>query len=424
MKQLYCLIVFILSSINFSGCGGSSNPSPSLENASFMPTTMNLSIATITTTNAAPIVSEDNYVTGHIHINNNGTGSANDYDGDMEIKGHGNSTWGMPKKPYHMKLNSKGAILGMPSDKDWIFLANYDDKSLMRDYIASEFGNRFGLPWSPRSQFCEVFLNGQYEGVYELAEQVKIAKNRVNITSLATTDTSSNVVSGGYLLEIDQRQDEDTFFTTNLGVDVGLDDPDPIVSQQLNYIEGYIQQTENAIYASNFTDPTAGYANYIDTTSFINWYLVNELFKNNDAIFFSSVYMYKDRNSKLFMGPVWDFDIGAGNINYNGNDNPQGWWIRNSPWFNQLFNDPAFQAKVVAQWNAVKATQIDTIGSFIDVEASALTVGANNNFQRWTILNNYVWPNAVVTGSYQGEINYLKSWLAQRAAWMDSQYNP
>lgn len=114
------------------------------------------------------------------------------------------------------------------------------------------------------------------------------------------------------------------------------------------------------------------YSKYINTETFINWYLVNELLKNNDAVFFSSVFIYKDRNAKLSMGPVWDFDLAAGNMTYNGNNLPEGWWVKQSVWINRLFDDPVFVQKVKARCNALKGSQTSTLFSFINTTAETL----------------------------------------------------
>jgi CotH kinase protein len=408
------------------GCSGDANP----QNQEFAPSTVDLPVVYLSTNGQAPIVSETDYVSGSFGITPVPSSTDAAYSGTMQIHGHGNSTWLLPKKPYKVKLDAKASLLGMASAKDWILLANYDDKSLLRDQVAFEAGRRLGMAWTPNSRFVELYLNGQYEGNYQLTEEIKIDKNRVNIPEMDPTDISGSSLTGGYLLEVDDRGDpDDILFSTSRGTIFDLHDPDPAAPQQLSYIQNYLQQTEDALYSSDFTDPSTGYLQYLDRDSYINWYLVNELFKNNDAVFWSSCWLYKDRSKKLFMGPVWDFDIGAGNVNYNGNDNPTGWWLRSNPlpytqWTERLFDDPAFAAAVAARWKQVKATQFDTLSAYIDQNAAALNQSEKNNFQRWPILAIYVYPNAEVAGSYQGEVDYLKSWLTQRIAWMDSQLDP
>jgi len=391
--------------------------------ADFVPTTMDLPIIRIVTENRAPVVSREDYLRATLTIDPNGTGETA-LSAPLRIRGRGNSTWTMPKKPYKLKLDAKAPLLGMPSDKDWVLLANYSDKSLLRTRVAFELGNRVGLPWSPRSRFVEVFINDAYMGTYQLGEGVKVGSNRVDIPELEEDEISGRDLTGGYLLEVDAWLDGDVFFITDHNVPFLVDTPEAPVPEQFAYIQDYIQRTEDAIYSADFADPATGYAAYIDVDSFIHWFLVNELMKNNDAIFFSSVWMYKQRDDKLFMGPLWDFDIAAGNVNHNGNDDPTGWWVRLSPWINRLFEDPAFEARVRARWNELKAEQFDTILDYIDESSAALMQSASNNFQRWPILNEWVWPNAVVTGSYEGEIQYLRQWLESRIAWMDAQFNP
>jgi hypothetical protein len=400
-----------------------------LANPNFVPTVTDLPVMQITTDGGAPIANTTDYVTGSVSIVPGTAAADKPYTGTMQIRGHGNTTWLMPKKPYKLKLDSKAPLLGMASGKTWVLLANYDDKSLLRNLAALETGRRVGMAWTSNSRYVELFLNGQYEGNYQLTEEIKIDKNRVNITEMDPTDVSGDAVTGGYLLEADTSNQPDDILFNIAGIIFDLHDPDPAAPEQLSYIQNYLGQTNTVLYSDSFTDPVDGYTQYLDSESFIDWYLVNELFKNNDAIFWSSCWMYKDRGGKLFMGPVWDFDEAAGNINYNGNNDPTGWWLRSNPftypqWTKRLFDDPAFAAAVAARWKVLKVKQFDTLPEYINTAASGLQQSQQNNFQRWPILGEFVTPNAEVAGSYQGEVNYLNSWLTQRIAWMDSQLDP
>ncbi|WP_158748239.1 CotH kinase family protein [Acidobacterium sp. S8] len=398
----------------------------SLENPSFVPTTMNLPVVRITTQDNAPILNKTDYVQGNVTITP-GTADPADspYTGPMEAHLHGNSTIEMPKKPYKVKLNSKAPLLGMPSNKNWILLANYDDKALMRNYVALELSQRLSMPWTPSSVFVELFVNDQYEGNYQLTQEVDIGKTQVNITEMDDTDNSGKALTGGYLLEIDQHQDEDFVFTTPHGVEFGLQDPDPATSEQSSYIQSYVQEAEDSLYSGNFTDSTTGWRSYFDQNTLINWYLTNEIMGNVDADFYSSDYVYKDKNNPLlYMGPVWDFDISSGNVNYAPIVSPDIWWVgTDAAWYSRLFQDPKFTDAVIARWKQVKASQLDTLPAFIDQTAANLNQSQQNNFQRWPILGVAVWPNSEVAGSYQGEVDFLKSWLTQRIAWMDSQFS-
>lgn len=393
----------------------------SLDNSQFVPAQTYLPVLRINTDGGAAI-GADNYVTGSLQVQDP-QHAANNYTGTLNIKGHGNTTWAMPKKPYRLKLDSKAPLLGMPSSKNWILLANYDDKTLLRNALAFELANRLGQAWTPRSALVEIFLNNQYEGVYQLTEKIDIAKNRVNITEMDDTDNSGTALTGGYLLEIDVRQGEDFTWLSPQHVNYGLDDPDPATGQQSAYIENYVNTAEGAMYSANFTDPATGWQAWWDADAMIQWYLDEELMGNNDSVFWSSIYLYKDRNNPLiYMGPVWDFDISSGNVNYNPIVSPTHPWLTNSFYIKRLLQDPAFVAMVQAKWATVKPTQLDTLPAWIDQQAAALQGAEQNNFQRWPILGQYVWPNSEVAGSYQGEVAFLKSWITQRIAWMNTLY--
>ena len=346
------------------------------------------------------------------------------FSGTLGIRGRGNSTWTFPKKPFRLRLSEKTGFLGMPADKDWILLANYSDKTLMRNSLAFEMSRRFGLSYTPRSQYVELFMNGQYSGNYLLVEQIKVADHRLNIQILDKEDIAGNEVTGGYFMEIDIRLDADSYFyTSQKNIPFTLKSPDDLTPEQYNYIVNHINHFEKVLYSENYAHRDSGYAKYIDIESFINWYLVNEISKNVDAKFHTSVYLYKDRNEKLVMGPVWDFDIAFGNVSYNGNDNPEGWYIKEGAWFDRLFQDPLFNDKLKTRWNEIKNEEIFTLIDYIDQTSQELEFSQENNFAKWEILNKHVWPNAVVTGSYNGEVEYLKEWLGKRIKWLDAHIN-
>jgi hypothetical protein len=381
-------------------------------------------------TQGIPITSKDDWFTD---LNSGMKSSYAIYDttgeqisGSTDIKGRGNSTWGMPKKPYSLKLTTKTPLLGMPTHKRWNLLANYSDKTLLRTDVAFTIGNilQDGLKWTPRSRHVQLYLNNEYQGVYQLVEAIKIDENRVDIKSISKKNPQR-----GYILEIDARGGEAFHFTTTQGVVFNCSDPDEDLDEIITgdtrtlfeKIQTDVQYVEDVLYSDEFSDPDEGYRKYLDVDSFIDWYLVNEITKNNDAIFWSSVYMYYD-GEKYCMGPVWDFDISLGNVDYNSNDNPQGFWIKNSAWISRLFEDPTFVSQVKNRWN-MKRAEFYALPQYIDARAAYLNDAQAQNFRMWDILGIYVWPNAAVPGSYQGEIGYLKTWFANRLAWLDTAIN-
>lgn len=396
-----------------AGCPMPPTPTPELVKTG-------LPVVEIWTNAYAPILDRETYVKGCMRMT---AGSAQPepvglYQGALEIRGRGNSTWDMPKKGYRLKLPKPGAaMLNMPADRDFVLLANYADKTLMRAAVGFELSRRLNMAWTPRMRHVDVYLNGAFIGNYLLGEHVKVAPHRVNVSAMLPTD-----VGGGYLVEADFPQytdPGDITTTTASGILFNIKAPDPINQTQFNYISAYLQRVETMLLSKNF-DATRGYPTLIDVDTFIDWWIVKELVKDVDAPFRSSVYLHKDRGGKLKMGPLWDFDLSSGNVDYSTASEPTGWRIQEkSEWFEHLFQDKAFRAKVYDRWKTVKASQIDTLLPFIDRTAVMLDASQRENFKRWDILNTWVWPNNVVTGSYQGEVQYLRDWLQTRIKWMD-----
>ncbi|HEX5154478.1 MAG TPA: CotH kinase family protein [Parafilimonas sp.] len=391
--------------------GSSRNYEVSLTNFTGLPCVF------ITTENKTAITSKVDYVQGKMSIYATQQYLNQDYNGEIEIRGRGNTTWAsFPKKPYKIKLKSKESLLGMPAEKDWVLLANYTDKSLLRNALAFDIGRRLQMDYVTKSAFVEVFLNEMYVGTYQLAEQLEEGSDRVDVKD------------GGYLVEVDQlsRLDKgDVYFHTKRlsgarVVNIKYPDSDDITEAQQKEIASYVENAEDVLYSDSFLDPENGYRKYLDVKSFADWYIVNELLRNNDAIFFSSVYMHKKKDGKLVMGPLWDFDLSTGNINYNENDNPEGWWIRKSVWIARLFEDPYFRNLLKERW-AFLMKDKSQIFSFINGSSNYLGLSEIENHNKWNTLYNYTWPNGFVFGSYQNEVQHMKDWLSKRIAWMNTE---
>ncbi|TCC98062.1 CotH kinase family protein [Pedobacter psychroterrae] len=368
----------------------------------------------INTTNNAAINSKDIYVTGTIKI----VGNFKDvlFDGKTEIKGRGNSTWGMPKKPYRIKLDKKFGILGMSENKNWVLLANYADKTLMRNELAFMLSRNSGLTFTPDSRFVEVFLNGNYQGSYLLTEQIKEGKDVVDVER-----------DGGYLLEQDGFAGSEPvhFYTKkNMPVTVKYPDEEEITPLQKEYISSHFQKLEDALFAANFTDPLNGYRKYFDVDSYINYYIVNEVMGNPDM--FWSTYMYKKPNDdKIYTGPVWDFDIAINNDDRLGNQvNGLMLTAAHEPkaWIRRMMEDQSFRQKIRLRWNELKA-KILTLPASVDLLSKKLAVSQTRNFTKWSILNTKVYREFQIAGSYNAEVAYLKNYLTNHISWLDAKFN-
>lgn len=421
LKFLLLCFVVAAGMVVLIACSGGGNGGIAV-NQNWTPSHTYLPVMMIDTENGQAITSKEDYITGAYQIKDL-DGTLLDQ-GELEIKGRGNSTWDMPKKPYRIKLADSSALLGMPAGKHWVLLANYSDKTLMRNDVAFELSRMLGMEYTTRCVFTEVFLNGAYQGVYQLTEHIRIGKDRVNIPELKISDTDPDKITGGYLIEVDARRGEDFCFDgSKTDMVFCLSNPETLLEAgwetRKDYVVNYINQTLDLLFSEAFADPDTGFSAYVDTDSAVSYYLINELFRNIDGAW-SSFYMYKKRNGKLILGPVWDFDLAIGNINYGDADKTEGWHTREAAFFGRMFEDPAFEHKVKARWKQMKDEgMLTALFAYIDTRALFLKDAQANNFKRWPILSEYVWPNRVVTGSYQGEVDAMKEWLSLRIAWMD-----
>ena len=374
----------------------------------------------IETNNLEEISSKEDYVKGTFEFNS-GDYDFEDFVQPIKIRGRGNSTWDMPKKSYQFKLDEKHNLFNFPEDKKWLMLANYSDKTMLRNALAFELGYLSILDWTPNYHFAEVVINGKAKGLYQFTEKVETGDdNRVKIGD------------EGFLLEVDQlsRIDyDDISFWTEKKLLFVVKDPDlESGSSELEKIKSYVIQTENVLYSEEFDDPFNGYSKYIDVDSFVDWYLINEISKNNDAIFFSSVYMNYVQGGKLKMGPIWDFDIAFGNINYNNNEKIDGFYVKNAPWIERLFQDKFFVEKVKSRYNYFYSNK-NTIIDKSNYYSEQLAQARFNNENTWNVLGKYVWPNNVTFNSswssspFKEEQNYLNSWISDRMDWLNVEIN-
>ena len=334
-----------------------------------------------------------------------------------KIRGRGNSTWGMPKKPYRIKLDEKVDLFGSPGDKDWILLANYSDKTLLRNIMAMEISRVCGMAWTPRMLSVDVYLNQEYIGVYTFCDHKEVAKDRVNIEVAAETD-----IEGGYYLEIEEAMDEPVCFKTVWDTPVMFHEPEYPTEAQLRYVREWFNGFEHALERVQGEHDYA-YRSYIDVPSFINYYIIQEITKNPDGNVRKSTYLTKEKGKPLEMYHVWDFDITLGNCDYTNFEKPEGWQMRYVKWYNQMFFDPAFKKAVVDRWNELYATLLTQVPAFLDRQHALMAGAESRNFDRWKILGVKVWPNYYAFPTYGQEYAFLKEFFEARLAWLNERIN-
>jgi spore coat protein CotH len=381
------------------------------------------------------VIPDEPKIPAHMGIIDNGGDNSvnaafNGYDGAIGIERRGTSSQFFAKKQYGLEtLDEAGEeidveLLGLPEESDWILYSSYSDKSLMRNNLVYQTATELGY-YASRQMFVELFLNDEYQGVYVLLERIKRDKNRVDISKVKDGE-----ITGGYLLEFQcgvGPDSDEVFFQTSYYAKnnpscvyiIQYPNDEDLTPERKAYISDYLERFEAALFGETFTDPAQGYAPFINTENFIDYLLVNELFKNPDVLN-RSVYMYKDAEGKLELGPVWDFDIALGNFDEGGT--PEGFLLTNKPWSARLFSDPIFLAAYKERYKTLRQTTFSnaTLNSKIDAMVSVLGKAADRNFQRWPILGTYIWPNRFVGDTYESEIAYLKEWLGTRLAWLDA----
>ena len=334
-----------------------------------------------------------------------------------KIKGRGNTTWGMPKKPYRIKLDEKARLFGFPGDKDWILLANYSDKTLLRNILAMEISRLCGMSWTPRMLSVDVYLNGEYIGVYTFCDHKEVAPDRVNIEVATETD-----IEGGYYLEIEEAMDEPVCFKTVWDTPVMFHEPEKPTEAQQRYVKEWFNGFEHALERVQGEHDYA-YRSYIDIPSFINYYIIQEITKNPDGNVRKSTYLTKEKGKPLEMYHVWDFDITLGNCDYTDFEKPEGWQMRYVKWYNQLFFDPDFKKAVVDRWNELYSILLTQVPAFLDRQHALLAGAEARNFDRWQILGVKVWPNYYAFPTYGQEYAFLKEFYEARLAWLNNRIN-
>ena len=350
-----------------------------------------LPVIYVDTQGSRPITSKEEYVKASLKIR-----GTEQYEGldevTCDIRGRGNTTWYWPKKPYLIKLEEKQSLFGMPKHKRWILLANFMDRTLMRNLVSMKVASMMSnLAWTPGCVPVELVLNGRHMGSYLLIEQVRVDKKRVAVTEMTPQDNVGDAVTGGYLLELDFHYDNEVQWIDphghnnqwGNGIPFGVKYPDPedLTPQQRTYIQGYISEAANTLYGNDFKDPVKGYAKYIDVDSFIDYWITFEVMGNHELGNPGSVYMHKDRNGKLVAGPCWDFDWGV--LSYNTSPHARSGLVNgNAIWYARLRQDPAFNAKLKARFDEL-LPKLETIPAYIDECEKLLTESASLNFAMW-----------------------------------------
>jgi subtilisin-like proprotein convertase family protein len=372
----------------------------------------------------------------------------NEYNGKIGIEYRGNYSLSLPQKPYSIELidtlgNSiDSSILDMPAENDWLLLANYNDKSFARNSLPFQLFDSMGH-YGVRSRHVDVVLNGEYQGIYLLAEKIKRDSNRVDIAKLDSLETFGLDLTGGYIIKIDYWDNSNSWQSNFSPIGFpGLDvhfvyyypKPEDIVPEQKTYIQNFMNDFETALYGPNFDDPVNGYRKYISVRSFIDYFIINELARNVDG-YKKSRFLFKDKDNldgtygKLRSGPVWDFDWALKDMWSGSEDGSQFMYGEvdqdvNAPgWYIRLLQDSTFRNELRCRYEDLRRSLLDETYLHQQIDSIAAVVSESQNWHY------QIWGNmGVATGTYEvqapsqtyaEEVQRLKDWISRRLVWLD-----
>lgn len=459
-KKIFCMAAFVLFLGGFLLSLGMRGG-----NAEAAEITSSLPIVYVNTEDGVDITSKEKYVNATMTIQGNETWNTNLYDGPIEIRGRGNATWGNPKKPYKVKLDSSSDLFGMGKSKHWVLLANYVDSSLLRNKVSYDFSGAMGMPYM-QSVHVELVLNGKHLGNYQFCEQVKLEEDRVNVEGVeskvkeaakaiskaegldkdALEDamnedmawiTSDSLtfegktyrvsdyygpidITGGFLLELDYYDDEVSQIITSTGKRVKFKDPEYAVTnkEMYGYVADYLNAFEAAIHAKDFRTVYQGeelhYSELFDMDSLVKFWLVQEIFFNWDGMN-NSNYIYKDVGGLMHFGPIWDMDLTSGS---GGTGSTSTWqtfgfdfWQHPDQWYRSVTKDPFFIVRAYQYYHEIRDTLIE------DMRAQILSLG--EEIGESAQINLDMWHSG---GKYTSKVKELYDWMTRHLEWMDEQF--
>lgn len=357
----------------------------------------------------------------------------------VRIRIRGNSSRHFDKKSYKLNFIEENGeeknveVMGMAANDEWALHGPFLDKSLIRNYFCMNISANI-MNYTPNVRFCEVFLDGEYIGLYLMMETIDVGQNRINIT-----EYEEGKRGYGYVVKLDKEAKEGslkainqfthytlmTEYKSNFSIEYPKED---MLTYDINKeIEKDISQLEKALYSYDFDDKKLGYSAYIDVDSFVDYYILMEFLCINDMMSYST-YMYKDVNGKLTMGPLWDFNNALNNylnINYDAKD----MYFTNRLWYKMLLKDKSFVDKVVRRYHALRKTYLheEYLLNYIDETVSYLGDAVERNYEVWgysfdyTNLNSFQRLNPYERNikSYEEAIEQMKTFIKVRGRWMD-----
>lgn len=309
----------------------------------------------------------------------------------------------MGKNNYRFTINAAYSVLDDPMNTTWELLSNAKDATMLHTQTGFHLGKISNLHFTPHFHFADLMLNERYFGTYLLGESIDYTNNR------------TGVESNGFIVKIDASNGRTYFKTDNLEQPVTIVSPTVFSGDEdYQFISNYVRSAESALFGSNFTDASEGWQRYLDMDSFVDWYLINEIAKNLDGDFGAECYMNMKRDGKLRMGPLWKMERSFG----YGDSSTSDFVIKNVKWYNRLFQDPAFVAKVKERFTYFYNHKNDILKE-IDADVSYLRNAIPENNNKWEVFSGSSADD--VRKKYQKEVTTMKSWIEKRMDWLNDE---
>ncbi len=329
----------------------------------------------------------------------------------LTVRGRGNSSFKMPKYGMKLEFTDKVSLLGMPKNRDWALIANFGDKTHLRNYMMYRLSDWLQVRYAPRCTFVELYLNRKYMGLYLLSETVKVAKDRVN---MAEGDSA-------FLFEKESDKKIDSpYITTKGGNTFHVKSPKNASEKSLELLRTHLNEFEDFL---NFgVNRNRFMHEWVDIDDFVRYYWVQEFAKNEDANFSRSIFMTWQVGGTIHFGPLWDFDLGFGNASREPNSPPEDWYVRRYRWFYYIVHSDQVKPAVEGFW----AAHHDKFRALIDsvpLYRGIIEKAIDNEYRRWPVLQNTEnWALKDPYETYDEAVSAMVDWMRKRYDWINSNF--
>lgn len=310
------------------------------------------------------------------------------------------------KNAYNILFNDAVPILDAPAGETWKFYTNKDDKTMLHNQTAFYLSSISALEYTPRFYHVNLMMNGRYYGTYLMGEELEASEGRVNVGG------------DGFILGIGAGTSEPSFSIGHLEKAVSVIAPSSSQSAaSIEYIRTFLTSAENALFSPDFANESTGWQKYMDIDSFVDWYLINEISKNENGAFKYYCIMNLTRGGKLKMGPLWEFEKA-----FSVNSSPSGFVIKNVNWYARLFQDPAFVAKVKERFGYFYSHKNDIINE-ISNSAQYLKYAILEDNNKWNTYTSSLNSDEQVWALYQTNVYSMEDWLNTRMDWLKGEFD-